>query len=202
MMMMMNRLQKIALAKLFFCWVLWSCGIIWIIYYQKAIEQVEPILDTDIVTTADDLAAEDYKDQMICLAMNIYFEARNDSLAGKFAVADVVLNRVDTERYPTTICAVVRQTKTTVNWKGKIVPKLSKCQFSWFCDGKSDVPKDQAAWKVSYRVAAEILEDGRFRGITEGATHYHALYVEPDWVDDRGMKLIGVIGLHRYHKWH
>jgi len=78
-----------------------------------------------------------------CLAQNIYFEAGNQPLAGQIAVANVVLNRVEHDKFPDSICGVVYQTKEwRTSWTGKTIPKLGMCQFSWFCDGKSDKPKD------------------------------------------------------------
>ena len=79
-----------------------------------------------------------------CLAKNMYFEARNQGLAGQLAVSLVVMNRVKDERFPNTICGVIEQGPISKWWlkeKGKIVPIRNRCQFSWFCDGKSDDPK-------------------------------------------------------------
>ncbi len=76
--------------------------------------------------------------EAICLATNIYHEARGESYAGKVAVANVTMNRVTSPKFPNTICDVVYQAQTKENWKGNTVPKRNKCQFSWYCDGKSD----------------------------------------------------------------
>ena len=76
--------------------------------------------------------------QMHCLATNIYHEARGESFAGKVAVANVTHNRVDSTKYPNTYCGVVYQAQMYVNWRGNEVPARHKCQFSWYCDGKSD----------------------------------------------------------------
>lgn len=127
-----------------------------------------------------------------CLALNIYHEARGESLAGQYAVADVVLNRVDSRLYPNDICSVVKQARL---WKGN--PVRNKCQFSWYCDGKPDEPESQHAWMLSVEVAISILHYGKYRGITEGATHYHTDYVNPRW--NRDMHLIGRIGDHIFY---
>jgi N-acetylmuramoyl-L-alanine amidase len=127
-----------------------------------------------------------------CLALNVYHEARGESLAGQYAVADVVLNRVDSKLYPNDICSVVKQARL---WKGN--PVRNKCQFSWYCDGKSDEPESQHAWMISVEVAISILHYGKYRGITEGATHYHTDYVSPRW--NRDMHLIGRIGDHIFY---
>ena len=75
-------------------------------------------------------------DEVECLALNIYHEARNQPTAGKLAVAQVTLNRVKHDRFPNTICGVVYQGYYLNN-----NPIKHKCQFSWWCDGKSDKPK-------------------------------------------------------------
>ena len=116
-----------------------------------------------------------------CLAQNIYFEAGNQSLAGKIAVANVTMNRVEHDKFPNDICAVVYQTKSwRTSWTGKQVPQLGMCQFSWFCDGKSDKPKDSKTWAESLVIANDVIENKYF-DITEGAMWYHADYIFPYW---------------------
>ena len=127
-----------------------------------------------------------------CLALNIYHEARSESLAGQYAVADVVLNRVESRDYPNTICGVVYQAKM---WEGH--PVRDKCQFSWYCDGKSDTPQETDAWYRSLMIAVNIVHQGKFRGLTEGATHYHTNYVNPKW--NKSMDFIGRIGDHLFY---
>ena len=122
-----------------------------------------------------------------CLALTIYFEARGELDAGKVAVGHVVMNRVVSPRYPRQICAVVRQ--------GGEWPKY-RCQFSWWCDGRSDNPKDIAAWNDSMTVARNIFW-GLAGDPTAGALHYHATYVAPYW-----SKLLGAgetIGAHIFY---
>ena len=94
------------------------------------------------------------EDELYCLAQNIYFEAGNQPLAGKIAVANVTFNRVEDPQFPDTICGVVYQAKTRVNWKGDVVPIKHKCQFSWYCDGKPDVPTDSTTWRKSVSVCS------------------------------------------------
>ena len=113
---------------------------------------------------------------LVCLALNIYFEARNQSLDGQMAVTHVVLNRVADPRFPDEVCDVVYQGRTYESG----FPKRHKCQFSWYCDGKSDKPKEQAAFEDAIRVvtymAVSDIDD-----LTDGATHYHATSVSPEW---------------------
>lgn len=113
-----------------------------------------------------------------CLAMNIYFEARGDSISGQRAVAWVTLNRVKSENFPNSICEVVYQAKLDSSGK----PRLNQCQFSWFCDGKADKPKDTVLWQQANDVAAYVIRRHHHdTDPTEGATYYHADYVKPSW---------------------
>ena len=131
-----------------------------------------------------------------CLTMNIYFEARGSNLADQAAVADVVLNRVASNKYPNTICAVIQQGVKHRNG----VSVRNKCQFSWFCDGKSDKMTDIDAARAAYYLAHQMLNKNRFRGITEGSLNYHATYVDPYWA--KTFELVGTIGKHKYYRTH
>ena len=126
--------------------------------------------------------AFDENGEAVCLAKNIYFEAGNQPLAGKVAVAQVVLNRMEHSSYPQDICGVIYQAKMRENWKGDLVPIRHQCQFSWFCDGKSDEPLDTDTFYESYLVAQDVIM-GKYPDITEGATHYHSIMVEPYWAE-------------------
>ena len=150
---------------------------------------------------------EDYVGPMIpfqdtelqCLALNVYHEARSENLAGKYAVADVVLNRVRDDRYPQTVCGVVYQGQHKPHWKTGIpVPKRNKCQFSWYCDGKSDNATERDAWEDSVAIAYKIFNNEKFRGITEGATHYHTTFVDPYWAPS--LQQVGTIGSHIFYR--
>ena len=135
-----------------------------------------------------------------CMALNIYYETRGSSLADSYAVADVVLNRVEDTRYPNTICEVVYQGEKHAN--GQM--KRNRCQFSWYCDGKSDFPRDREAWKRAQSIAWDIVQWNNYRGITEGSTHYHASYVNPRWNKSRkgwSITRVGRIGVHIYYRW-
>ena len=116
--------------------------------------------------------------QLECLALNAYFEARNQSYSGQMAVSHVVLNRVDDPRFPNNICDVVKQAQTDSNGN----PLRHRCQFSWYCDGLSDTPKNRAAWDHAMLVAQEAvyLHQNGF-DLTLGADHYHAKNVSPHW---------------------
>ena len=126
--------------------------------------------------------AFDENGEAVCLAKNIYFEAGNQPLAGKVAVAQVVLNRMEHSAYGDTVCDVVYQARWRENWKGDMVPIRHQCQFSWFCDGKSDEPLDTDTFFESYVIASDVIM-GKYPDITEGATHYHSIMVEPYWAE-------------------
>jgi spore germination cell wall hydrolase CwlJ-like protein len=156
-------------------------------------------LSTPMLALADgvtvQLYTEDEFPEHYCLAQNIYYEARGSSLADRAGVANVVMNRVNDRRYPATICEVVRQGEQDAN--GNMV--RHRCQFSWYCDGRSDVPTDEERWVEAQMLAWYMIEDGKYRGLTEGATHYHATYVNPRWARD--LQLVGRIGEHIFYRW-
>ena len=108
-----------------------------------------------------------------CMAQNIYFESANQSFAGRLAVANVVMNRVEDLQFPNSPCDVIYQAKTRINWKGNEVPIRNQCQFSWYCDGLSDEPVDSATWIKSLYIADLVLT-GAYKDITEGSLWYHA----------------------------
>jgi N-acetylmuramoyl-L-alanine amidase len=135
-----------------------------------------------------------------CMALNIYHESRSENLAGKFAVADVVINRVNDRRYPDSVCGVIYDAELKPSWKDptKEVPVRNRCQFSWYCDGKLDDPTETDAWNESILVAHQSIYEGRMLGLTEGATHYHTTYVEPYWASS--LDLVGHIGSHIFYR--
>ena len=139
--------------------------------------------------------------QVHCLAHNIYYESRGSNFADQAAVADVVLNRVNDRRYPDTVCEVVHQGKQKPSWKDPNVMVMVRnaCQFSWYCDGKADIPHPGDAWVNAQTVAWKVMQFGEFRGISEGATHYHATYVNPTWAGS--LQLVGTIGKHIFYRW-
>ena len=133
----------------------------------------------------------------VCLAKNIYFEAANQSFAGKLAVSHVVINRVMDAQFPDTICDVVYQGYTKINWKGNEVPIRNKCQFSWYCDGLSDEPVDSKTWAKSL-IIAEMVLTSIHPDITEGALWYHADYILPYWADE--LEYVTTIDEHIFYK--
>jgi spore germination cell wall hydrolase CwlJ-like protein len=129
-----------------------------------------------------------FSGELHCLALNIYHEACGESEKGKRAVGHVVMNRVTDRRFPTSVCQVVRQGGER---------RRHRCQFSWWCDGRSDLPLNQTAWDSSIEMAHEIIA-GQSSDPTGGALWYHADYVHPYWrkAFKRGPK----IGTHIFYQ--
>ena len=131
---------------------------------------------------------------LVCLALNVYYEARSQSIVEQIAVAQVVINRVNDDRYPDTICEVVKQGEK--NLDGTM--KEDRCQFSWYCDGLSDTPREKDAWDNAIMVANSVYH-GNFEDFVEGATHYHAYYVAPEWASAK--TYITRIEDHIFYRW-
>ena len=110
--------------------------------------------------------------QWRCLAEALYFEARSETLPGQYAVAEVILNRVDSPRYPNTVCDVVNQG----------TGQRYACQFTYTCDGLQETIGEQSAWNRVGHVA-RIMIQGAPRDLTHGATHYHTTRVRPRWAN-------------------
>jgi spore germination cell wall hydrolase CwlJ-like protein len=132
-------------------------------------------------------------DQLSCLAEAVYFEARSEPFVAQLAVANVILTRVDSHRYPDNICDVVHQSK---KWKGK--PIRNKCQFSYWCDGKPETIANVDAYQESVS-AAELALQGAVLSQTGGATHYHAAYVTPYWSTNEDFMVLGQVGSHIFY---
>ena len=137
----------------------------------------------------------------ICLALNTYHEAKNQSMIGQIATAQVVMNRVEDRRFPNTVCEVVKQGPTRPSWENpeKEYPVKHRCQFSWYCDGKSDIPKNEKAWRKAQDVAFLVLYNKINLDVTEGATHYHATYVRPAWAKTKTRTTR--IEKHIFYRW-
>ena len=137
-----------------------------------------------------------FAEALVCLALNVYHEARDQPFIGQVAVAQVVMNRVYDDRYPDTVCEVVEQ-GPTYSWTEDF-PVRHRCQFSWYCDGKSDKPKDKQAWEDAMMIAHGVYH-GNLDDFIEGATHYHATYVHPEWAETKTR--IAQIGDHIFYRW-
>lgn len=130
-------------------------------------------------------------EELLCLAKTIYFEARGEPFVGQVAVARVVINRVRDPDYPDTICRVVTQGRYA-SWRNKAPEEIAQepmhypaqgpgCQFSWYCDGRSDKPIYDATWTAAVQLAYRVIAENAWDGIIEGATHYHTIHISPYW---------------------
>lgn len=119
-----------------------------------------------------------------CLTEALYFEARGESLEGQIAVAEVILNRVDSPLYPRTVCGVVKQ-------RGG-----GGCQFSYACSGKKKL-REKGAADLAGRIARAML-DGAPRLLTDGATHFHTRAVKPGW--SKRFSRTAAIGSHLFYR--
>ena len=130
------------------------------------VSEAAPTLDlAALVGDVADMHRSELDDDMRCLASAIYYEARGESLEGQLAVAQVILNRAENDRWPDDICAVVYQSG----------------QFSFTFDGKPDVPAVKgAAWKRAEAIAIIAVGEG-WQDVTDKATFFHATYVKPGW---------------------
>jgi Cell Wall Hydrolase len=134
------------------------------------------------------LEGKDYAKAERCLVNAIYFEARSEPVSGQIAVAQVVMNRVFSGFYPNDVCGVVYQN----------AHRHLACQFTFACDGKSKIINERGAWARANRIAKQTL-DGKLYVATVGtSTHYHAVYVRPNWV--REMHKTARYGIHNFYR--
>ena len=133
---------------------------------------------------------------LVCLALNVYHEARDQPFIGQVAVAQVVMNRVRDDRFPDKVCDVVKQ-GPTYSWT-EDYPVRHRCQFSWYCDGKSDKPTNTKAYEQA-RMIAHGVYYGNLDDFVEGATHYHATYVYPEWAKSKTRTVR--IDDHIFYRW-
>jgi spore germination cell wall hydrolase CwlJ-like protein len=130
--------------------------------------------------------AGDAEEAHSCLAQTLYFEAKSEGRHGMVAVGWVVLNRMRDGEFPRSVCGVVKQ--------GREKPG---CQFSYWCDGKSDKPKADDEWMLAQDVARDLLSNPP-PDPTGGATFYHAVEVKAPWTVSR--QRTGRIGRHVYYR--
>ncbi len=126
-------------------------------------------------------------DDWACLSEALYFEARGETVKGIFAVAEVILNRVDSRRYPNSVCGVINQG----------TGKRYQCQFTYTCDGRKEVIHEPRAYEMVGKIARLML-DGKQRTLTAGATHYHTKSVRPRW--SQSYPRTTTIGYHHFYR--
>lgn len=125
--------------------------------------------------------------QWACMTEALYFEARGESTEGQFAVAEVILNRAESRRFPNTVCKVINQG----------TGRKHRCQFSYTCDGLLETMDDQRAYQRMGKIA-HIMLNGGPRDLTDGATYYHAKYVNPSWA--RSFTRTATVGKHHFYR--
>lgn len=140
-----------------------------------------PIFDfsNDLIRPIPSIDLHPERDEIACLALNVYHEARGSTTSDQLGTAHVVLNRVQDRRYPDSVCDVVFQP-----W-----------QFSWTMDDNSEYPHEYDAWNYAQIVALNAY-NGLVEDLTGGATHYHTTWVQPFW--SRTGVNRQVIGAHVY----
>ena len=135
----------------------------------------------------DALPAASGGDEWACLAEALYFEARGESVKGQFAVAEVILNRVDSAQFPDSICDVVNQG----------TGRKYACQFTYTCDGYKEIINEPRAFKRVGKVA-DLMVNGAPRPLTDGAMYYHTRAVSPRW--SRKFTRTTSIGEHHFYR--
>jgi len=123
-----------------------------------------------------------------CLAEAIYFESRGEAVRGQMAVAQVILNRVFSGKYPNTVCGVVYQN----------AHRRLHCQFTFACDGIPDIVREPDMWERAKTIATEMLDGKLWLPEVGKATHYHAYWVHPGWV--REMTKMHRLGVHTFYR--
>jgi spore germination cell wall hydrolase CwlJ-like protein len=137
-----------------------------------------------------DSAREAERNNLDCLARNVYFEARGEPVAGMYAVAEVTMNRKASRLYPASVCEVVYQK----NWdplRGRFVGA-----FSWTEFNSLPAPSGEA-WERAVQVA-EAVYYRRVPPTLQGALHFHATHIKPEWAKER--RQIARIGRHVFYR--
>jgi hypothetical protein len=117
---------------------------------------------------------------MRCLAGAIYFEARGEPLAGQLAVGRVIVNRAESDRFPSSYCGVV----------------LQPAQFSFVRGGQiPSIDTDSPAWQTA-KAVAKIAHEGLWDSPAKGALFFHAAYVSPHW----GLTRLAKVDHHIFYR--
>ncbi|TPQ34477.1 cell wall hydrolase [Bradyrhizobium guangdongense] len=123
-----------------------------------------------------------------CLAEAVYFESRGEAVRGQIAVAQVVMNRVFSGKYPDTVCGAVYQNKH----------RHLACQFTFACDNNADVIREPEMWERAKKIAKAMLDGKIWLPEVGKSTHYHAYWVRPSWVAE--MKKMYKTGVHTFYR--
>lgn len=153
----------------------------------KRFRKTEPIAPGYSLGWLDSQPVAKGSDGWRCLSQALYFEARGETVKGQFAVAEVILNRVDSANYPNSLCGVIRQG----------TGRKYQCQFTYTCDGNDEVVHEKKAFARVAKIA-RIMIDGAARSLTKGATHYHTKAVNPRWA--KTFPRTATIGVHHFYR--
>lgn len=153
------------------------------------------------ISAQEMIRAREHREEIACLAVNIYFEARGEPRKGQEAVALVTLNRVRSRRFPNNVCEVVHQARLDNHG----VPVLHACQFSWHCDGFEREVTEKNVYTQIHALAEfvyvnHLLNPGAMEDHTRGSTHFHARRVAPHWSRHPNYIQVIVIGEHVFYK--
>ena len=122
-----------------------------------------------------------------CLSEALYFEARGETIKGQFAVAEVIMNRVESGRYPDSVCGVINQG----------TGRKFACQFTYTCDGRAEIITEKSNYARLRKIAKLSMSDLP-KKLTKGATHYHTTAVRPKW--SRVFPRTAKIGVHLFYR--
>ena len=157
----------------------------------KLINAAMPFSDAPVIAArAFVLPAGESSDQrraLLCLTQAVYYEAGFEPVAGRRAVAQVVLNRTRHPAFPKSVCGVVYQHNST-----------PVCQFTFVCDGSLYRAPQASAWKQAEQIARAALA-GHVERSVGTATHYHADYVAPNWAPL--LTKLAKLGAHIFYRW-
>ena len=151
---------------------------------DPTMRRVEKIIDQNYI---DGLPSFQGGKEWKCLADALYFEARGESVMGQFAVAEVIVNRASSSRFPDTVCGVVNQGANKSRYR---------CQFTYMCDGLLESINDKPSYERAGKIARMTLWDVNIN-LTNGALYYHAKSVNPSWTKD--LARTGMIGDHQFY---
>lgn len=173
------------------------------------------LLSSTMLTTpaiANDIDTISHDSQVNCMALNMYFESKNQPDVDMYAVGHVVLNRMESDLFPirkngkiadaydraptvNTTCDIVYDAKLDI--KGN--PIKNGCQFSWYCDGKPEIISSRKRWNKAVEISNDLLNDRYYEyDFTGGALWYHADYVMPNWAKTK-IKTIQIVN-HIYYR--
>jgi len=155
---------------------------------SKALPSPSEIITKLEAQAVDPVGEEPLDDAITCLSRTIYWETKGEGAAGMEAVANVVMNRLGHEGFPNTICEVVRQGS-----------EQGACQFSWWCDGRSDDAEEDKSYAIAKEIARKAL-NRQLTDRTSGALYFHQRKANPSWSAEY-IKTVEV-GEHVFYKPH